>query len=251
MSVRLWLAVAFAVVSFAALRAQNAPGHVENADHFSPLQFDALREYEQAYPAEPGSAAVIRAAAGKYWYYNGLVYQGSTPQGAPWVSLGPLTLQNAGSAITTSGRVSTIAISPRCRATGACTVWVGTAGGGVWRTDDAMTRDDPKWRWVGTGPRHQQHRQPRARSQRRHGQHDLRRHRRDEHAEQFRRRHRPLSLDRRRRSLDAHSDDDHRPRRVGVADRLHVPRAASARVVDRSRSIRRRSTSRRRPRCSA
>jgi hypothetical protein len=151
MSVRLSLAVAFAMVSLAALRAQNPPAHVEKADHFSPLQFDALREYEQAYPAEPGSAAVIRAAAGKYWYYNGLVYQGSTPQGAPWVSLGPLTLQNAGSAVTTSGRVSTVAISPRCKAAGACTVWVGTAGGGVWRSDDAMNETDPKWRWIGKG----------------------------------------------------------------------------------------------------
>ena len=30
-------------------------------------------------------------------------------------------------------------------------MWVGTAGGGVWRTDDAMHTSDPKWRWIGRG----------------------------------------------------------------------------------------------------
>jgi photosystem II stability/assembly factor-like uncharacterized protein len=150
MSFRLFLAVACAVVSLGALQAQDVPRHVEK-DHFSPLQFDALREYEQAYPAEPGSAAVLRAAAGKYWLYDGLVYQGGTPQGAPWVSLGPLTLQNAGSDVTTSGRVSTLAISPRCTRNGACRLWVGTAGGGVWRSDDALNDTDPKWQWIGKG----------------------------------------------------------------------------------------------------
>src|SRR6185436_14846442 len=32
-----------------------------------------------------------------------------------------------------------------------CRLWVGTAGGGVWRSDDAMNRDDPGWRWVSRG----------------------------------------------------------------------------------------------------
>lgn len=151
MSIRASLVVLLAALSFAALRAQTPAPHVERADHFSPLQFDALREYEQAYPATPGSAAVLRAAAGKYWYYNGLLYQGGVAQGRPWMSLGPLTLQNANSTVTTSGRVSTLAISPRCHANGACRVWVGTAGGGVWRSDDAMHASDPKWQWIGKG----------------------------------------------------------------------------------------------------
>ena len=37
------------------------------------------------------------------------------------------------------------------RTEGRCRLWVGAAGGGVWRTDDAMNADDPGWRWVGQG----------------------------------------------------------------------------------------------------
>ena len=39
----------------------------------------------------------------------------------------------------------------RCALDGPCRLWVGTAGGGVWRTDDAMHPDDLGWRWIGQG----------------------------------------------------------------------------------------------------
>src|SRR5262249_7994727 len=38
-----------------------------------------------------------------------------------------------------------------CALSGGCRLWVGTAGGGVWRTEDAMRTDDPGWRWIGQG----------------------------------------------------------------------------------------------------
>ncbi len=53
-------------------------------------------------------------------------------------------------------------------------------------------------------------------------QHDLRRHRRDQPAEQLRRRHGTLSIDRRRRHLDARADDDRRSGGLGRRDRLHL-----------------------------
>src|SRR4030095_9082214 len=43
------------------------------------------------------------------------------------------------------------AISPLCELDGACRLWVGTAGGGVWRTDDALNPADVGWRWSGQG----------------------------------------------------------------------------------------------------
>src|SRR5207245_4552934 len=63
---------------------------------------------------------------------------------AAWVSLGPTTaiypafLNRHGSQYITSGRITALAISPNCT-TLQCTLWVGAAGGGVWRTDKALS----------------------------------------------------------------------------------------------------------------
>ena len=123
-------------------------------EHFSPLAFYDLRAYEQAYPAPVGHPLVARAAATRYWVYQGLAYRGSSAVDAVWASLGPLTsLQdpNFGSSENVSGRVSALAIHPDCELDGPCRLWVGTAGGGVWRTDDAMNTDDVGWRWISQG----------------------------------------------------------------------------------------------------
>lgn len=126
-----------------------------NAEHFSPLEFDGLKEYEEAIPATPGTLPVIFAASNKYWVFQGLAYRGSnTPQGSAWASLGPLsTLADpaSGTGQNISGRVSGLAISPTCRLDGPCRMWVGAADGGVWRTDNGMATDDPQWRWIGQG----------------------------------------------------------------------------------------------------
>ncbi|HYT73756.1 MAG TPA: hypothetical protein VEL79_03310, partial [Vicinamibacterales bacterium] len=120
-----------------------------------PLGFDDLRAYQEAFPGTPGSLAVARAAASKYWVFRGLAYRGSDqPQGAAWTSLGPLSLLQdpaSGSGQNISGRVAALAIDPNCARQGGCRLWVGTAGGGVWRTDDAMRTDDVGWRWIGQG----------------------------------------------------------------------------------------------------
>jgi len=62
---------------------------------------------------------------------------------ASWFSLGPTNaiypavLNRHGSQYITSGRITALAIKPGCN-TQSCTVWVGAAGGGVWRTDKAL-----------------------------------------------------------------------------------------------------------------
>lgn len=61
-----------------------------------------------------------------------------------WYSLGPTNavypavLNRHGSQYITSGRITALAIKPGCN-TQSCTVWVGAAGGGVWRTDKGLS----------------------------------------------------------------------------------------------------------------
>lgn len=140
------------------LRAQD-PDRTRNEakpDKFSPLGYYDLRAYEQAFPESPLHPLVQQASSVRYWAFRGIAYRGGSGvgQGAIWTSLGPETsLQNptSGSSETVSGRVSALAISPTCELEGRCRLWVGTAGGGVWRSDDAMNTSDLGWRWVSQG----------------------------------------------------------------------------------------------------
>jgi hypothetical protein len=72
-----------------------------------------------------------------------------------WEEVGPFTPRVAAEATYTgrstdnSGRVTALAISPRCEKND-CTLLVGAAGGGIWRTDDALDKS-PDWRSVNDG----------------------------------------------------------------------------------------------------
>jgi hypothetical protein len=120
-------------------------------DVFSPIGFYDLLAYERAFPAPVGSAEAARATAARYEAFAN-VMRGGGPQGARWHNLGPSTVATSGNATgNISGRVSALAVSPRCGLSSGCKLWVGTAGGGVWRTDEGMNETDPHWRWIGTG----------------------------------------------------------------------------------------------------
>jgi hypothetical protein len=136
------------------LQQQETTPRLEKAENFSPLAFEDLRAWQEAFPGAPGTLAVARAAAAKYWVFRGVAYRGSmVGQGPAWISLGPLSTTERGASGTGnfSGRVAALAISPACRIEGRCRVWVGAAGGGVWRSEDAMRTDDAGWRWIGQG----------------------------------------------------------------------------------------------------
>src|SRR6186997_2964233 len=143
--------LATGVLAWEQRRRVSAPADVsEKPANYSPLGFMDLLEYQQAYPGEPGSAEVATASAAKYWVFQGVAVRGAGPGtiGA-WLSLGPDTVLASSSAAeeeTVSGRVSALLVSPTCGLIGRCRVWVGTAGGGIWRTEDGLTRTDPKWR---------------------------------------------------------------------------------------------------------
>src|SRR5205809_932755 len=76
----------------------------------------------------------------------------SQPSANPWTLIGPSTanfpdiLTFSGRDYTTSGRITALAITPTCTNTN-CTLWVGAAGGGVWRTNNALA-NPPNWTFV-------------------------------------------------------------------------------------------------------
>lgn len=126
-------------------------------EKYSPLGYYDLEEHIRAFPGTPGSVETRRAFTNRFWIYQGIAYRsGPDGLGAVWTSMGPeSTLQTptASLAQSVSGRVSALAISPDCKVSGRCRLWVATAGGGVWRTDDAMNTEDPRWRWISSGLR--------------------------------------------------------------------------------------------------
>jgi hypothetical protein len=75
--------------------------------------------------------------------------------GAPgaWTLAGPSSenfpdvLTFSGAAYTTSGRITALAIDPSCNTT-RCRVWAAAAGGGVWRTDNALQGSGVRWTFV-------------------------------------------------------------------------------------------------------
>jgi hypothetical protein len=58
----------------------------------------------------------------------------------------PAVLSFSGRPYYDSGRITALAIAPTCQA-GNCRVWVAAAGGGVWRTDDALATN-PAWTFI-------------------------------------------------------------------------------------------------------
>jgi hypothetical protein len=71
---------------------------------------------------------------------------------AAWTLIGPSRavdpsiLTFTGTQFITSGRITALAIAPGCSAA-SCRVWVAAAGGGVWRTDNALATP-PSWTFV-------------------------------------------------------------------------------------------------------
>ena len=70
-----------------------------------------------------------------------------------WTLAGPSTsnfpdlLTFSGTPYTTSGRVTALAVDPSC-SNSPCRVWLGAAGGGVWRTNNALSGSGANWTFV-------------------------------------------------------------------------------------------------------
>jgi hypothetical protein len=72
-----------------------------------------------------------------------------------WELVGPIhatmpgVLTFSGAQYRESGRMTAMAITPTCTPS-ECTLWIGAAGGGIWRTDNPLS-PDPKWYFVSPG----------------------------------------------------------------------------------------------------
>ena len=115
---------------------------------------------ERAYPAGAISVAQMNGAAAAFSSTKGRPFPAGKGRPGTWVSVGPNEALYPGTPLLTSadyipnryvagGRTTSIAISDTCKP-GNCTVYVTPAGGGVWRTKNALT-GQPNWEYLG-GP---------------------------------------------------------------------------------------------------
>jgi hypothetical protein len=112
---------------------------------------EAQEAYEaRAYPADeiPFDATLNAQAA-----WAAAKSKGKNKNAAgQWSLIGPShadmpgLLVFSGADYTTSGRITALAMDPACSQS-KCRVWVGAAGGGVWRTDNALS-GSPSWTYV-------------------------------------------------------------------------------------------------------
>src|SRR5438067_2347249 len=106
------------------------------------------RYAHRAYPASDVPFRLTRNAQ-RAWAN---VLSMSQPSANPWTLIGPSTanfpdiLTFSGRDYVTSGRITALAIAPTCTNSN-CTLWVGAAGGGVWRTNNALA-NPPNWTFV-------------------------------------------------------------------------------------------------------
>jgi hypothetical protein len=87
--------------------------------------------------------ASVRARSGR----EGANALGAWTLAGPSTSNAPDILTFSGAAYTTSGRITALAVDPSCN-TRTCRVWAAAAGGGVWRTTNALAGSRADWTFV-------------------------------------------------------------------------------------------------------
>jgi hypothetical protein len=113
----------------------------------------ALEDYaHRAYPAKDvPMTATLNAIAG--FRHVRAMSMGRPSTAGTWQLIGPSKadvadiLTFSGTEYFTSGRVTALAIDPSCSVR-RCTVWAGAAGGGVWRTDNALSGSGASWTFI-------------------------------------------------------------------------------------------------------
>lgn len=105
----------------------------------------------QAFPNSVVQPAQLQSAASAFAALIPLGFG----EGGSWHALGPTIgtvpgpVTFTGAPGTTSGRITSLVISPGCHAS-ACTILAGAAGGGVWKTVNGLS-SAPQWRSVSAG----------------------------------------------------------------------------------------------------
>jgi len=111
---------------------------------------------EEAYAnrAYPASDIPLQATLNAQTAFAQVKSQGQGKHAAgSWSLYGPSTanypgvLTFTGADYTASGRITALAIDPNCSNT-KCRLWVGAAGGGIWRTDNALSGSGSNWTFL-------------------------------------------------------------------------------------------------------
>src|SRR5262249_24168625 len=107
---------------------------------------------DRAYPAESISMDEIQGAI----QANAKLQKKGSKNKDSWESLGPDTLnvdrlgtQSFIKPTQGSGRITAVTVGAKCSAAG-CPLYIGAAGGGVWRTRDAL-KNNLKWEQISAG----------------------------------------------------------------------------------------------------
>src|SRR5882724_11834331 len=112
----------------------------------------AMEDYaHRAYPAKDVPMQATLNAIASFRHVRGMSV--GRPSDGTWQLVGPSTanvpdiLTFSGADYTTSGRITALAVDPSCSKS-RCRVWVGAAGGGVWKTDNALSGSGASWTFV-------------------------------------------------------------------------------------------------------
>jgi hypothetical protein len=110
-----------------------------------------------AYPSSDIPLSWLNTSASSFASAKGRPFPSGKGRPGSWVSIGPsqaeypffsgrdLSLYVPNEYLAAS-RINAMAISPDCRP-GHCRMWIGPAGGGIWRTENALA-DSPSWRYL-------------------------------------------------------------------------------------------------------
>lgn len=141
------------------LRTESMPARLKNGGEpeGGPNAYALEKLKNRAYPgtdiplafAQAARQSMARVHAESMAGMRGPVATGSWTALGPTTALYPAVLGRTGAAYVASGRISALAMSPVCTST-RCRLYVGAAGGGVWRTDKALS-NSPAWTQITDG----------------------------------------------------------------------------------------------------
>jgi hypothetical protein len=118
-----------------------------------PVAAEQQAYQNRAYPASHVPFQLTRGARGSFEKVQVRDSARGRRQRNAWTLVGPSKadfpdiLTFSGADYTTSGRITALAIAPHCNP-GDCRLWVAAAGGGIWRTDNALAGNGVKWTFL-------------------------------------------------------------------------------------------------------
>ena len=126
------------------------PGGPSHEQLGGPASLVAEQIANRAYPASSLPFSLQQGAANDF--SNSILPRGPFDSANSWKLVGPSTatypsvLNRTSGPYVASGRISALALAGAC-VTGNCRLWLAAAGGGIWRTDDALS-NSPAWTFL-------------------------------------------------------------------------------------------------------